>query len=1145
MVPVSAGPRDASVTANAAAFTLPMPQIQLFGAPHYLLSAPGVGLRPAEGQSLPMARREAALLAWLHLEGPTPRAALAGLIWPGGSEPRARTNLRQLLLRMRRQAGELLAETDGLLALAPGLQVAARAPGRLLGALEFDDAPELAEWLAQQRAHDQRERVRLSLAAGEAALARADLDGALAAANAALAADATAEQAYRLRMATLARQGDRAAAIAAWDDCRTALRQAFGIAPSAATNALGRQLLARDEASAAFAPASVHHLPARADRPLPLAGRAPALARLQQALSLGQLLLITGPGGIGKSRLLAELLPPAPGCLTVAAQLGDHDDLGALVRRLLVEALSRYAPGLDPSLRTMVERLVSRSTAWRSPTELRQHVEAARQALEACCGSGLRQLVVEDLHHADVASSEALLAWAGPWLRAGAGPRPQLVVTARREALSTAGDRLLDTLRQEAGVLHHELQPLDVDGIAHLLAALPAAQPGAQPGAPDPASRAALAQALLDAVGGNPAFVIEAVRHLHLANGGRWQPGDRLQAPPTLLESVGARLSRLPADALQLAQLAAVAESDFTPELAALATGRSLLALAAPLARLESAQVFADGRLSHDLIAQAVKDSLPRTLVAPLHRLVADRLVAAQGREARIAHHLDAAGDGARAAHWHALAGDRAMQVWQPREAAAAYARAARGRDGQADRAGALAAWLDAARAALLCEDGPATRAALDAASPLLHLPQDHAMWLARQARWQHLAHDRAGSTATAIALAARLDDCSSALGDAELANALRVVCTAVENGAPAEPLMARCESACARLLAGPPDAAAAWAHAYGMTLHWLALPRDALRVLEAAWQRLDDRHEPATRLGLLNQMMRVRHSLGDLEAAIADGRRLQALAQRTRIGLMTECDVLHVTGTMLVAHGKAAEGLACFDEVERRLGEAGQPMREVFTVSLAHACLSCGQHDRAGDLLRAIPRGLNEPLNVVYDQARWWALARLAHATGQSVAPWIDRLRALAGMPPALALVNRVALATVAPLAADELEALRHALAERGFRGLERTVSVLSASLALEQRRLDDALRHAQRALALIGCVDAWVDQAAMPWLPLHAVLAACGQAALAQQVLDRGAQWVRVTARQWHREQDRQAWLVHNPAHRALLERAGLPVA
>jgi DNA-binding SARP family transcriptional activator len=51
---------------------------------------------------LPLAPRDAALLAWLALEGATPRGKLAALLWPGSEPEAARNALRQRLFQLRR-----------------------------------------------------------------------------------------------------------------------------------------------------------------------------------------------------------------------------------------------------------------------------------------------------------------------------------------------------------------------------------------------------------------------------------------------------------------------------------------------------------------------------------------------------------------------------------------------------------------------------------------------------------------------------------------------------------------------------------------------------------------------------------------------------------------------------------------------------------------------------------------------------------------------------------------------------------------------------------------------------------------------------------------------------------------------------------
>ncbi|WP_309571489.1 hypothetical protein [Deinococcus sp.] len=56
-------------------------------------------------------RRTSALLAYLSIEGPTPRSRLAGLLWPEVPEGTARANLRQTLRRLR-QSGAAVGSGD-------------------------------------------------------------------------------------------------------------------------------------------------------------------------------------------------------------------------------------------------------------------------------------------------------------------------------------------------------------------------------------------------------------------------------------------------------------------------------------------------------------------------------------------------------------------------------------------------------------------------------------------------------------------------------------------------------------------------------------------------------------------------------------------------------------------------------------------------------------------------------------------------------------------------------------------------------------------------------------------------------------------------------------------------------------------------
>ncbi|MFT3765205.1 MAG: hypothetical protein QM820_06770 [Minicystis sp.] len=136
------------------------------------------------GLSDPIAlqRRTAAVLAYLALEGPTPKYRLAGLLWPDSDEEKARNNMRQLLHRLRVAAGaelvvggDVVALSDRVVSDAVQLEAhvfagrnaeALALAGTLLAPLDFDDCPDFAAWLTEAR--DQLEALRRRAAGAEA-----------------------------------------------------------------------------------------------------------------------------------------------------------------------------------------------------------------------------------------------------------------------------------------------------------------------------------------------------------------------------------------------------------------------------------------------------------------------------------------------------------------------------------------------------------------------------------------------------------------------------------------------------------------------------------------------------------------------------------------------------------------------------------------------------------------------------------------------------------------------------------------------------------------------------------------------------------------------------------------------------------------
>jgi DNA-binding SARP family transcriptional activator len=1117
-----------------------MPTLRLYGAATLALGG---------GEEVALAAREAALLAWLHLEGPTPRPRLAALLWPRGDDSRGRTNLRQTLARLRRAAGRVLAEDGGVLALAPDVKVLPAEGGELLAGLHFDDADELAAWLAARRDDTRRTQQRAMHAAAQQCLADGDLDGALAQADALLAHEPESEQAWRIRMEALYLAGDRAAAIAAWDECREALRRAFGVAPSQATNELGRLIMA----SAAAGAAGKVVLPAALRRPPQLIGRDGVLAEVQRCLQLRHAVVIAGPGGIGKSRLLSHVLQAHEPALLVAARAGDRVQPGASFARLLAAAMKRFAPSLEEStqrdLAVLLPETGTPAAAVQSALEHRRVLGAAARALLACARRGLRVLALDDLQFADEASLAALRVLLGAWIAgedgAAEGAVPVPLLALRDAELSDDGRALLAQLADSRRSARFDLAPLGAADLRALLDTLPRENLGATP------DLDALAAALHAQVGGNPAFVLESLKSLWLDGVGAWRPGQPLPLPATLIDTLRRRLLRLPEAALQVAQLASIAQTDFSPGLAAAALGRPPLALAPVFAELEAAQVFQGRAFSHDLVAEAVRATVPAALVPPLHQLVADHLIAAAAPAApaaRIAHHLAQAGAASAAAPWWLRAAEQARHRWQMVEAARSYesaaqALAAAGEDAALQRelgampaAAAVRAWREAARCWSRADRDAAGAAALDRADALAHTERDRLLNDSTRIALQVNARQLAQSVQTARRLAQALSGTGQhLLGGAELGEAARFVCAAVPYGLPVDEALALCGAVQAAVAAAGRTALVNLHSGIGSALHWDARLREADERLTAALAEADEEVDAAVRIYLGNRLARVRHSLGDLDRALDVGLATLALAERTHAGVGARTDLMHILGLMRIGHGQPAAGLAMLrDAVALQDDEVS--LADAADLAVAH--LAVGQLDGAGRWLART--GLTGGTAfALHDLGALIARARVATARGASAAEALQGLLGVLsnGVPVGPSLLLRAVLLRWHAPAEGEIDALLAELQARGMKGLLRCALGGAARIALERGDQARAAALARRALQLAPHVDLWCEEPAQVWATAHEVLMACGHAAEARQAKSEGAAWVRERAAEWADDAERTAWLQGQPLHRALL--------
>ncbi len=296
-------------------------------------------LQTRDGGRCPLERKTAALLVYLATEGPTPRSRLAGLLWPESSEPTARSNLRQLLRRLRQglpETAELVVGSE-VLGLGPSLQL--RPDAALLALYEYDDCPDLADWLAFARERALRDEV-AQLRARAAALERAgQLSEAHDLVERVLDLDPVSEQAHRDAMRLLYLQGDRAAALSAYHRCQGVLQRELGVQPLPETVQLAREI---DQAAAPTPlgparPISVH-------RPPRLVGREQLWADLVGAGQGGVHLLLHGQPGVGKTRLLTDYAASRGQSCLLTGRPGDHVTPYSSVTRAC-RALLRAAGG--------------------------------------------------------------------------------------------------------------------------------------------------------------------------------------------------------------------------------------------------------------------------------------------------------------------------------------------------------------------------------------------------------------------------------------------------------------------------------------------------------------------------------------------------------------------------------------------------------------------------------------------------------------------------------------------------------------------------------------------------------------------------------------------------------------------------------
>ena len=381
------------------------------------------------------------------------------------------------------------------------------------------------------------------------------------------------------------------------------------------------------------------------------------LAALSQALSAaregtGSLLVIEGPAGIGKSRLLAEARAMAvelgmavltargidlerDASFGVAAGLFAGPAAADGERAKMLSGHASLAAALfDPAATPTAEPLaLVRGLYWLTvnlavgpPAAAGSPAAPGRSAAPHPVGLLIE---VDDAQWADRPSLSYLA-----YLAARIDELPAVLLIAVRSGEQAVGQKTLDWLRDRPGRQLLRPRALSPEAIEHMvLAELPAAEP-------------AFSRACAEVTGGNPFLAGELLRALR-ADGVVPTVGSvsqvRSLVPGSVLHSVLVRLARFGESAGQLAQAVAVLGGRAVLRQARLLAGLDAESAERTADTLAAAHILAFGeplRFTHPLIASSVYADIPAFARARAHRRAADLLASDGAPPDAVAAHL-------------------------------------------------------------------------------------------------------------------------------------------------------------------------------------------------------------------------------------------------------------------------------------------------------------------------------------------------------------------------------------------------------------------------------------------------------------------------------------------------------------------------
>ncbi len=647
----------------------------------------GIEVSGADPAQVRSSSRAVWLLGYLvsHPESPQPRAHLAGVLWPDSESAQARTNLRRELHHLRvllhdseclrvdagslcwRSGADCLVDVHDFLSACGSVNMALES-GESEG-VEFHGSDALRaykgpflpgcydDWALAVRDDLNRTCVDLCDRVATYWLSHDDARAAVAFARRRVLLEPLEEPGYRLLMQARRLVGDRAGAMRTYHQCATLLERELGVGPSPETRAELDAALAgighrRGDAGSGSTDT------ARGSLSPGLVGRASERARLLSAWSEAQagcgFLVVVGEAGVGKTRLVADLvgavrrqdaLVVTTRCFAATGSV----PLAPVADWLRSPHLRMATKQLDPVWRAEVGRLVPEAGSAAEPVAgIRAKVDAWQRLrfFEGLARAfrGVDRpvlLTLDDLQWCD----KTTMSWLS-FLVSFMSSAPLLVVATAREDEVVDSDLSgrLDTMRaagQAAFMRLENLRPQDASKLAAGVLGHPVVDEELR--------------LLMSTTGGNPFYLVEVLR--------RAAPTPGPVEPADLRGVLDSRLANLPEPAREVVALASAIGRDFTLNLLIEASDLAEDTVVRQVDDLWRRRILEEQGRGYDFAHDLLREAAYRMISPPRRWLLHRRL--AQSLEILWAGRLDVVA--AQLAEQHDLSGrpERALPFYE------------------------------------------------------------------------------------------------------------------------------------------------------------------------------------------------------------------------------------------------------------------------------------------------------------------------------------------------------------------------------------------------------------------------------------------------------------------------------------------------